>query len=101
MPIKLNSTIRHVAGVIVFVAGLAATTLGQERDRSKIPEHYKWDLTALYPTDQAWRSQKEKLVAELPRLREFQKPGSWLSTRVRSSREGVHSAPSVSLSSRP
>jgi oligoendopeptidase F len=72
MPIKLNSTIRHVAGVIVFVAGLAATTLGQERDRSKIPEHYKWDLTALYPTDQAWRSQKEKLVAELPRLREFQ-----------------------------
>jgi oligoendopeptidase F len=46
--------------------------LAQERDRGKIPEHYKWDLTALYPTDQEWRSQKENLVAELPKLREFQ-----------------------------
>jgi oligoendopeptidase F len=72
MPIKLNRTIRHVAGAIVFLAGLAVTMLAQERDRSKVPEQYKWDLTALYPTDQAWRSQKEKLVAELPKLREFQ-----------------------------
>jgi oligoendopeptidase F len=72
MPIKLNRTIRYVAGAIVFLAGLAVTMLAQERDRSKIPEQYKWDLTALYPTDQAWRNQKEKLVAELPKLREFQ-----------------------------
>jgi oligoendopeptidase F len=72
MPIKLNRTIRHVAGAIVFLAGLAVTITAQERDRSKIPQQYKWDLTALYPTDQTWRSQKEKLVAELPKLREFQ-----------------------------
>lgn len=72
MPIKLHRTIRHVAGATVFLAGLAVTIRAQERDRSKIPEQYKWDLTALYPTDQAWRSQKEKLVAELPKLREFQ-----------------------------
>jgi oligoendopeptidase F len=70
--IQLNRTIRYVAGAIVFVAGLAVAVLAQERDRSKIPEQYKWDLTALYPTDQAWRSQKENLVAELPKLREFQ-----------------------------
>jgi oligoendopeptidase F len=72
MPIKLNRTIHHVAGVIVFLVGLGVTIRAQERDRSKIPEQYKWDLTALYPTDQAWRSQKEKLVAELPKLKEFQ-----------------------------
>jgi oligoendopeptidase F len=72
VPINLNRTIRHVAGAIVFLAALAVTMLAQERDRTKIPEQYKWDLTALYPTDQAWRSQKEKLVAELPKLREFQ-----------------------------
>jgi oligoendopeptidase F len=72
MPIQLNRTIRYVAGAIVFLAALTVSMLAQERDRSKIPEHYKWDLTALYPADQAWRSQKENLVAELPKLREFQ-----------------------------
>jgi oligoendopeptidase F len=52
--------------------GLSRWSAGQERDRSKIPEQYKWDLTALYPNDQAWRSQKEKLVTQLPKLRECQ-----------------------------
>jgi oligoendopeptidase F len=59
---------------------LAASTLvlqanvlpAQERDRSKIPSEYKWDLTAIYPSDQAWRAAKEKLAAELPKLRAFQ-----------------------------
>ena len=43
----------------------------QERDRTKIPERYKWDLTRIYPTDDAWREAKEKLAASLPRMREF------------------------------
>jgi len=44
----------------------------QERDRSKIPNEYKWDLTAIYPSDQAWRAAKEKLASDLPKLRQFQ-----------------------------
>jgi oligoendopeptidase F len=44
----------------------------QERDRSKIPDEYKWNLTDLYPSDQAWRAQKEKLASDLPQLRNFQ-----------------------------
>jgi oligoendopeptidase F len=54
---------------------LATSTLilqAQEHDRSKIPNEYKWDLTAIYPSDQAWRAAKEKLTAELPKLHAFQ-----------------------------
>jgi oligoendopeptidase F len=43
----------------------------QERDRAKIPDKYKWDLTSIYPSDDAWREAKEKLAASLPRMREF------------------------------
>ena len=43
-----------------------------ERDRSRIPDRYKWDLTDIYPTDAAWRDAKAALVAALPRMRAFQ-----------------------------
>jgi len=44
----------------------------QERDRSKIPDEYKWDLGAIYASDQAWREQKEKLASELPQFATLQ-----------------------------
>ena len=44
----------------------------QERDRTKIAEKYKWNLADIYPDDATWRKQKESIVAELPKLREFQ-----------------------------
>lgn len=42
-----------------------------ERDRTKIPEHYKWDLTPIYPNDEAWRAAKQNLVAQFPRIETF------------------------------
>ena len=54
---------------------LAASTLvsqAQEHDRSKVPDEYKWDLTAIYPSNEAWRAAKDKLTSELPKLRHFQ-----------------------------
>jgi oligoendopeptidase F len=52
---------------------LAATSVGvsQERDRSKVPDRDKWDLTHIYPTDDAWRKAKEQLVAEIPKIESF------------------------------
>src|SRR5687767_7930666 len=44
---------------------------GQERDRAKIPDKYKWNLADLYPSDDAWRAAKEKLVVEIPKLGAF------------------------------
>ena len=29
----------------------------QQRDRSKIPEQYTWNLADLYPSEAAWRSE--------------------------------------------
>lgn len=64
MHIELSSTF--------FLASVAPPALSQERDRSKIPDKYKWDLSALYPSDEAWHVAKDKLIALLPTLREGQ-----------------------------
>jgi oligoendopeptidase F len=43
----------------------------QERDRSKVPDKYKWDLTHVYPTDDAWKQAKQKIAAEVPSIEQF------------------------------
>ena len=60
--------------VSLVVAALAALTLSgiaQERDRAKIPDKYKWNLSDLYPDDAAWRAAKDKVAAEIPQLGAF------------------------------
>jgi oligoendopeptidase F len=37
----------------------ASTSLSQQRDRTKIPESYRWNLADLYPTDDAWDTAKK------------------------------------------
>ena len=56
------------AGVLaVWTAGGAA----QERDRSRIPDKYKWDLADLYPSEASWRAAKDKLAKDLTLIDEF------------------------------
>ncbi len=52
--------------------GVTLTLTGQERDRAKIPDKYKWNLTDIYPSKQAWRSAKEQLAKELTQMKMFQ-----------------------------
>ena len=63
---RLSSAL--VVTTIVSCAVLAA----QDRDRSKIADRHKWNLAEIYPSDDAWRAAKERLVAEIPKIREFQ-----------------------------
>jgi oligoendopeptidase F len=63
-------TVWSVAAAIA--AALACPAHAQERDRAKTPDRYKWNLSDLYASDAAWRSAKEALAADLPRLREYQ-----------------------------
>lgn len=77
MHVDLAVVLRHLPVALMLFALLALVSQGQasqaqEHDRSKVPNEYKWDLTAIYPSDQAWRAAKEKLAAELPRLQKFQ-----------------------------
>ena len=61
--------------LVVFlslVVSMSVLMTAQERDRSKIDPKYTWNLTEVYPSDAAWRKEKERIAAELPKLREFQ-----------------------------
>ena len=65
---------RNQATVVLTAAAIAVTVLAgaaQQKERSAVPDKYKWDLTQIYPTDQAWRTAKDKLVGELPAVRAF------------------------------
>ena len=53
------------------IAGQAAGIAQEERDRSKIPDQYKWDLTHVYPSDQAWKSEKENIVGRFPGIEAY------------------------------
>jgi oligoendopeptidase F len=44
---------------------------GQDRDRARVADAYKWNLSEVYPSDAAWRTRKEAVTAELPTLRAF------------------------------
>jgi len=52
---------------------LAATSasFSQERDRSKIPDKYKWNLADIYPSEEAWKGAKDKFVVNLGTLEQF------------------------------
>ena len=61
----------NVVGVTLLILSLQQPATSQERDRSKIADKYKWNLSEIYPTDDAWKAAKEKLVAEIPKLERF------------------------------
>jgi oligoendopeptidase F len=63
---------RHLPGAMILFAASTLPSVAQERDRSRVPDEYKWDLTAIYPSDEAWQAEKEKLASQLPELKKFQ-----------------------------
>jgi len=66
---------RHLAfGLFGAAAAAAALTLpavAQERDRAQIADRYKWNLTEIYPSADAWRAAKERVQKELPKIGTF------------------------------
>lgn len=55
----------------ISIAGGTQSAMSQERDRAKIPDKYKWNLTEIFSSDDAWKSAKEKLIAELPSVEKY------------------------------
>jgi oligoendopeptidase F len=63
---------RHaLALAVVFSLAGPALSGAQQRERASIPDRYKWDLSQIFPNDQAWRAAKDKLTGELPAIRAF------------------------------
>lgn len=56
----------------IGVTALSTFSWGQQRERAQTPDKYKWDLSAIYPSDEAWRVAKAKFVDRIPTLRKFQ-----------------------------
>src|SRR5438045_685920 len=57
--------------VTALAACFAVATAAQERERAQVPDRYKWNLADLYPTDDAWRAAKDKVVKEMSSLAAF------------------------------
>ena len=53
------------------LAGGTQSVEAQEREREKISDTYKWDLTEIYPTAAAWKAAKEKFVAQPATVKKF------------------------------
>jgi oligoendopeptidase F len=71
----MSATIRRyryaLAFAVVFSLGAPVLSGAQQRERSSIPDRFKWDLSQIFPTDQAWRAGKDKLASEVPSVRAF------------------------------
>jgi oligoendopeptidase F len=66
---------RLVKNLTLCLLGLAlaggAAEIGQERDRSRIPDKYKWKLTDVYSSDDAWKAAKQDLTRRIPSVKQY------------------------------
>jgi oligoendopeptidase F len=58
--------------VALALIALTITTVAQSRDRAQTPDKYKWNLADLYSSDALWRTAKDKLTADVQKLRQYQ-----------------------------
>jgi oligoendopeptidase F len=54
--------------VIMLFLSNEETSVAQTRDRSQIPEKYTWDLTPIYPSDEAYLEAKDALVKKFDQI---------------------------------
>ena len=62
-----------VTFAFLFLFFFAAVSNGtsQERDRAKIADKDKWDLSKIYSSDDAWQAAKEKIIKDIPTLQQY------------------------------
>ncbi len=57
--------------IVLVIFAVLASSYAQDRDRTKIADKWKWNVADLYPSDAAWKSAKDKFVAEYPKVEHF------------------------------
>jgi len=62
---------RRLSLILIGMGVLTAGLIAQERDRTKIPDKYKWNLADVYPSDTAWRAAKDKFVDESAQIVQY------------------------------
>ena len=67
----MKTSVRRPLTALLAASLLTVSLAAQQKERSAVPDQYTWDLSRIYPSDQAWRAAKEKLSEELPAIRAF------------------------------
>ena len=67
----MNISVRRPLVALLAAGLLTAAVAAQQKERSAVPDQYKWDLSKIYPSDPAWRAAKEKLSEEFPSIGKF------------------------------
>lgn len=65
---------KKMIGVMLMLAlfnSFSQQVLSQTRDRAEISDQYKWDLSDLYPSDEAYHKAKEETVKKFDGILEF------------------------------
>ncbi len=57
--------------LLMFNVLAAQNSKSTELTRDKIPEKYKWDLSQMFKTPQAWEQEKQAFVKEIPKFQQF------------------------------
>lgn len=64
MPIRTNL----ITAMLLFSSTVAVS---QIKVREELPDQYKWDLTDLYASDEAWKSEKDRIQQDMQRIAEY------------------------------
>jgi oligoendopeptidase F len=64
----MKRTFSALAIIVIVVGALAAA---QDRTRDSVGEAYKWNLTELFPSEAAWRTEKDRLEGTLDEAKGF------------------------------
>jgi len=67
----MNTFFKWAIPVVGIALAASTQSNAQEKDRTKIPEKYKWNLADLYPTDNDWRNAKDTLKVSLPKISQY------------------------------
>lgn len=62
---------RATLSLLAFSLAEHHTLFTQERDRTKIADKYKWDLSHIFPNDEAWKRAKEELASKIPGIERY------------------------------
>ncbi|MGB5290338.1 MAG: hypothetical protein WBN41_02660, partial [Lysobacterales bacterium] len=63
---------RLLALAALLLPMMVSTTMADEpKERSEVPAQYKWDLSSMYASNEAWDADREKFESMLPEIGEF------------------------------
>jgi oligoendopeptidase F len=64
-------SLKDVTICLLGISLAAEVAFAQDRDRSKVPDKYKWNLADIYPSDDAWKGGVEKFKARSAEIDKF------------------------------